>query len=160
MIKCLCHCSHMCHSLPPSHLSIHPCIHPSNHPSSMQSFQFGLSTCRVCVSPAPTCQPEWSRLCLHYHKSCGSFCGSVSGRWRASSSGRWSIWSRRRANSTMRRRRTAVAQRALSIPCWRGSRSLRKVSGCYKNVSQIESQALFFFCLKDLALVSLVISLR
>lgn len=122
---------------PSSSLLLFPAIFPNWSPSS-----------RVCISPAPTCQPEVSPPCLPCHQSCGSCCASVWGRWRASSSGRWPIWRRRRASSTMKQRPTANAPRALSTPSWRGSPSSRKVSviqWVLRNVGQIYNARLFSF---------------
>ncbi len=106
---------------------------------------------RVCVSPAQMCQPEVCQHWLPCHRSWGSSCGSVWGRWRPSFSGRWPSWRRRRASSTMKQRPTANAPRARSIPSWRGSLSLRKVSdtlGAVKTLAIFTVMPDFFFVWK------------
>lgn len=120
-----------------------PAIFHSRPPSS-----------RVYVSPAQMCQLEVSLGWLHCRRSYGSCCASVWGRWRPSSSGRWPSWRRRRASFTTKRQLTANAQKALSIPSWRGSPSLRKVSDTVGNVKCWPYLMKGFFCLAGLTLIS------
>lgn len=100
------------------------------------------------------CQVEVSLHWLPCRRSCGSCCGSVWGRWRPSSSGRWPSWRRRRASFTTKQQLTANAQRALSIPSWKGSLSSRKVRDTMGNVKCWPYLMKGFFWLADLTLIS------